>query len=166
MVIRIQPAQNLDSGQKIEAAVEPAAVRHRVDMTATEQRSRRLSAQGGPDVARLICRDLHGQTTKLLAEPRAGLRPRRCECDTLRTVVVAGKRTQFLEFGERTFRVERRVHVEEEFTAIESAGAHTARRRRPRTCADEDWLCGLETRTDDATFPGKPQAPHRSTRRA
>ena len=48
------PAQHLDPGHDVQAAVEPAAVRHRVDVPADQHRALRGAAQREPLVARLV----------------------------------------------------------------------------------------------------------------
>ena len=48
------PAQHLDAGDDVEAAVEPAAVRHRVDVPADQERTLGGAAKREPLVARLV----------------------------------------------------------------------------------------------------------------
>jgi hypothetical protein len=52
-VLRADPAQNLDTREHVEAAVEPAAIWHRVHVPADKQRALGFAAQRRPRVSRL-----------------------------------------------------------------------------------------------------------------
>ena len=89
-------------GQHVEAAVEPAAVRHGIDVAADEQRLLRFTAQRDPEVAGRVRCDLGGEVRRLLppASSRA-FSPGRREGDALRAVFIAGEGAEFLEFLDR-----------------------------------------------------------------
>jgi hypothetical protein len=106
-MLRGNATQNLDAGHRIEATVEPAAIRDRIDVAADQQRLRGFAAQRGPEIPRLIAVRLDSRDRlRLLAQPCARLRPGLSKCDTLRAVCVAGQGAQFLQFGNGAFRVE------------------------------------------------------------
>ena len=107
VALRRDPAQHLDAGNDVEAAVEPAAVRHRVDVPAEEQRAIGLAAKREPLVARLV--DLLDRAGRrdLVAQPGARRLPRLGPRDALRAVLVAGELLQFPQFGHNTRRSER-----------------------------------------------------------
>ena len=120
-VLGVEASENLDPGQHIEAAIEPAAIGHRVDVTANEQGAVTLAAQRAPEIARGVGMNHHRQRREFFPEPGAGLGPGRSERHALRAVFVAGQGAQFLEFGDRPFRVQRRAHAK----SAKSRGART-----------------------------------------
>ena len=66
-----QPPQHLDAAHDVEAAVEPAAVRHRVEMAADQQSALGRAAQREPLVARLVDLLLDRHRGELRAATRA-----------------------------------------------------------------------------------------------
>ena len=70
------PAQHLDRGEDVEAAVEPAAVRHGVDVTAEQDGALGRAAQRPPLVAGLVDVVLERQALELRAEPLLRRSPR------------------------------------------------------------------------------------------
>ncbi len=68
-IILIDPAQDSQSGEHSERAVEPATVGHGIEMAADDERARRLAGHGEPAVSRGIFVMLHGQAAPLGLEP-------------------------------------------------------------------------------------------------
>ena len=126
LVLGVDAAENFHPGQHVEAAVEPAAVGHRIHVAADQQRTLGFAAQGRPEIAGGIGVDFDGQRRELLPQPGARLDPLPREGDALRAVFVGGEAAQFLEFGHRPFRVQRSAH------AIESQGVEFALRLASR----------------------------------
>ena len=123
------PAQHLDGAHHVEAAVEPAAVGHRVDVPAEQHRTRRRAAQREPLVAGLVDLLLHGQAGELAAQPLPRALPRLGPGHPLRAVLVAGQLLQLAELGDRTSRIQRHA---DDFTAVVES-AHGACRGRVRS---------------------------------
>ena len=71
------------------ATVEPAAVRHGIDVAADEQRFLGFAAQRHPEIARFVALDLRAELPRLSLHPSPRLRPGRGECDALRAVFIA-----------------------------------------------------------------------------
>ena len=111
--MRIDAPQNFHAGQDIEAAVEPAAVRHGINVAADEQGFFRFAAQGRPKISRRVRVNFDRQFGKFLLEPVARGNPRRRERDALRAVFVAGERAKFFQFGDGAFGIQRRIHAAE-----------------------------------------------------
>jgi hypothetical protein len=82
------PAENLDGGHHVERAVEPAAVRDGVDVTADYKRAVGVAPQREPLVPGLVDLVVGRDAGELLAEPLAGARPRLRPRDALRAVLV------------------------------------------------------------------------------
>ena len=84
-------AQHLDAGHDVESAVQPAAVRHRVDVATDEDRLVGGAAQGEPLIARRVDRLLRPAPFDLASQPLSralpGLRP----SNPLRAVLVPGQ---------------------------------------------------------------------------
>ena len=113
----VDAPKNLDARQEIKAAVEPAAVGHRVDMAADEQGAIGLAAEGGPGIAGGVLVDFGGELFELLAQPGAGGQPGLGERNALRAVVVPGQLAEFLQLGNRSFRIQRRFHGDNDFSS-------------------------------------------------
>ena len=100
-------AQHLDAAHDVETAVEPAAVRHGVDVAADEQRAVGGAAQREPLVACLVDLLLDRHRGELAAEPLPrplpGLRPG----NPLGTVLVAGQLLELAQFVHGAGRLER-----------------------------------------------------------
>ena len=86
------PPQHLDAGHDVQAAVEPAAVRDRVDVAADQQRALGGAPQREPLVARLVDLLDRAGLRDLAAEELARLLPGLRPGDPLRAVLVAGER--------------------------------------------------------------------------
>ena len=110
-VLRVDAAEDFDPGENVEAAVEPAAVGHGIQVAADEQSALGVAAQGGPEVARRVGVDFHGERGQGGAQVSAGGGPRRGEGDPLRAVFVAGQGMQFFEFGNGAGRGEEVGHA-------------------------------------------------------
>src|SRR5215218_7825446 len=82
------PPQHLDAGQHVQAAVQPAPVRHRVDVTADQERPLRPPAQREPLVPRLVDFELGADRRDLRSQPLPRALPRLGPGDPLRTLGV------------------------------------------------------------------------------
>ena len=91
---------HLDAGEDVEAAVEPAAVRHRVDVAPDEERALRGAGQREPLVAGLVDLLLGAGRDNLLAQPLARALPGLGPGDSLRPVLVAGQLLQLAQLGD------------------------------------------------------------------
>ena len=100
------PPQHLDARHDVEAAVEPAAVRHRVDVPADEQRPVGAAREREPLVARLV--DLLDRAGRrdLPAEPLARLLPRVGPGHALGAVLVPCQLAELLELRHGALRVQ------------------------------------------------------------
>ena len=96
--------QHLDCRDDVEAAVEPAAVRHRIDVAAEQERALRLARQREPLVPGLVDLLLGAGRHDLLAQPLARALPRLGPRDTLRAVLVAGQLLQLPQLRDGPFR--------------------------------------------------------------
>ena len=83
------PAQDLDARDDAERAVEPAAVRHRVDVAPEEDRALRPACEREPLVAGRVDRLLRSGLGDLVAKPGARLLPGLGPRDALCAVLVA-----------------------------------------------------------------------------
>ena len=102
-----EPPHHLHPGHHVQAAVEPAAVRDRVDVPADQHRPLRRPAQRPPLVARLVELVLERQAVELAPQPLARRRPGVRPGDPLRAVLVAGQLTQLLQLGDGSRGIER-----------------------------------------------------------
>ena len=100
-------AQDLDPGDDVQRAVEPAAVRHGVDVAADEHRALGLPGEREPLVAGLVDLLRRARPGDLLAKPRAGRLPGLRPGDPLRSVLVPGELAELLQLGDRAARLER-----------------------------------------------------------
>ena len=69
-------SHHLDAGERVEAAVEPAAVGHRIDVAADEHRLFPLARQRGPEVARRVGRASRRAARQTAPAARLGPRSR------------------------------------------------------------------------------------------
>ena len=83
------PAHDLHAGHDVQRAVEPTAVRDRVDVTPDEDCPFRVSAEGEPLVPRFVDLLFDAGSGELLAQPCACALPRLRPSDSLRSVLVA-----------------------------------------------------------------------------
>lgn len=105
-------AEDGESGEGAETAVEPAAVGDGVDMAADEEGAFGLTGESGPEVAGLVAVGFDaGDGVDLLLEPGSSGAPSGGEGDTLGAVFVPCERAEFFEFGDGEGGVEcRRGH--------------------------------------------------------
>ena len=101
-----ETAQDFECGQDVQTAVEPAAVRHRIEMPAKQQRLFRCSAQGDPTVARGVQMMFHRQAGELGLKPLARLEPDVGPGNALSAVFIARQFAQFFQFGHRSLRIQ------------------------------------------------------------
>jgi hypothetical protein len=101
------PAQHLGAGEHVEAAVEPAAVRHGVEVAADQHGPRVVAAEGVPVVPGGVALDLEREVRERLGEPRPGGRPGLRPGDALRAVLVSREGAKLLQSGDDAGRVER-----------------------------------------------------------
>ena len=99
------PPQHLHPGHHVQAAVEPAAVRHRVDVPADQQRPVGLAREREPLVPGLV--DLLRGERALVAQPLARPLPGLGPGDALRAVLVAGQLLELAQLLDRAGGVER-----------------------------------------------------------
>ncbi len=100
------PPQHLDARHDVEAAVEPAAVRHRIDVAADQQGFVGVAGQREPLIARLVdLLDCPGRRN-LPAKPVAGLLPRVGPGHPLGPVVVPSQLAELLELRHGALRVQ------------------------------------------------------------
>ena len=102
-----QPSQHLDAAHDVEAAVEPAAVRHGVDVAADEQRALGGAAQREPLVAGLVDLLLDRHGGELPAQPLARPLPRLRPGDALGAVLVSGQLLELAQLLDGAGRLER-----------------------------------------------------------
>src|SRR4029453_18966845 len=87
-----QRAQDLEAGDDVQAAVEPAAVRDRVQVSADDDEALRVAGGGGPEVPGRVAVDGDAvDARQLLAEPVVGGLPGVGPGDALRSVLVSGE---------------------------------------------------------------------------
>ena len=98
VVLRMDAAKNFDGGQRVQTAVEPAAVRDGIDVSADEERLRRFAAQGCPKVPGFIGPNIRAERFEFFPEPGPRFRPRLGESHALRAIFVAGEFPKFFEF--------------------------------------------------------------------
>jgi hypothetical protein len=122
-------AQHLEAADHVERAVEPAAVRDRVDVAADDHEAIVIARRAGPRVAGLIGLDRHAvDPVELAAQPLARGDPGVGPGDALSAVVIAGTPPQLLQPGDGARRVRRR----HQRTAAAGAGCANERcRKRP-----------------------------------
>ena len=99
------PPQHFGAGDDVQRAVQPTAVRHRVEVTAEQELLVRGTGQRPPLVARLV--ELHLDPVELGRHPvlrlHPGVRPRHA----LRAVLVAGQLLELTQLGDGSLGVER-----------------------------------------------------------
>src|SRR5690606_28244935 len=84
--------QHLEPGEHAEAAIEPAAGRHRIEVAADHEALRRAAGQGGPQVPRAIALRLDAElVAQLRGEPLARLAPHGAPRDALGTPALIGR---------------------------------------------------------------------------
>ena len=94
-------------GEHVQAAVEPAAVRHRVHVPADQERALGRAARACPQVAGRVDLDLDRQRRELPAQPVARRGPGVRQGDALGAVLVAGELAQLAQLGDGAARLER-----------------------------------------------------------
>jgi len=92
--------QHLDPGHHVQAAVQPAAVRHGVDVSADQQRPLRIAPEREPLVAGLVDLLRRSGPGNLVAEPAARGLPRLGPGDPLGPVLVAGELAKLFQLAD------------------------------------------------------------------
>ena len=95
------PPQHLRAGDDVEAPVEPAAVRDRVDVAADQDGALRVAAQRPPVVAGRVALDARAAGPREPVEPRARRVPRLGPRDPLGPVLVTGELLQLAQSARR-----------------------------------------------------------------
>src|SRR3569623_1345548 len=90
-------AQDLEPGEPAEAALEPAAAGHGIEVAADHEALRRLAADGRPQISRRIALGRDAALAELRGEPLAGLAPRRSPRGALGAALVGGQLRELLE---------------------------------------------------------------------
>src|SRR5262249_5188771 len=111
VVFGVETAQDFERGEEVEAAIQPAAVGHGIQMATEEQCFFGGAGQSDPVVGGRIVMMLDGQTAQLGSEPLARFEPGVGPGDALRPVCVAGEGAEFFELGYCAFRIECHVPV-------------------------------------------------------
>src|SRR5579871_6768394 len=109
ILVRKSP-KDLQGGHHTQTAIQPSAIRNRVEMASQDQRLFRVSGQGDPAIPCGIIVILDGQAGKLRPEPLASLEPSVAPSDPLRTVLVSGESPEFLKLCHRSLSVDAHVH--------------------------------------------------------
>jgi hypothetical protein len=106
-------AQHLERAGDAEHAVEPAAVRHRVDVRADDHHPLAGAAQVRPDVAGLVPLDVRAGRLELLPDVAACLHPLVGPADAARAagVAAAGQVGERVQVGDRAGGIERHQSV-------------------------------------------------------
>ena len=105
--VRRQPPQHLETAQHVQAAVEPAPVRDRVEVAADHHGALGGSRERRPEVAGLVGLDAHGQLREPLAVPVPPARPGLGPAHALRAALVAGERLELAQLGDGAGGIER-----------------------------------------------------------
>src|SRR5262249_39085160 len=138
------PAQHLDAGEEVEAAVEPAAVRDRVDVAADQQLSIRGTRQGEPLVSGLVDLLLDGDAVEPAAEPLPRRRPRVGPGNPLGTVLVAGQLLELTQLRDGAGGLERhRSALGERGCALELDADERLVTEHPGTVTGGDRVRGI-----------------------
>ncbi len=93
-------AQGFERGHDPERAVQPTAVRHRIQMRADDHGLLRGSCERDPVVAGGIGLDREAEGRDFFLEPDAGVAPHRTPREALRSVGRRRPRSQFAQFGD------------------------------------------------------------------
>jgi len=102
-----EATENFETGEDVEAAVEPAAVGHRVEVTAEKETFFGGAGQRGPVVSGRVVVMLDRKLGEFFGEPFAGTEPRVGPGDALGAVFVGGEGAEFFEFGDGTLGMKR-----------------------------------------------------------
>ena len=136
------PSQHLGAGDDVEAAVEPAAVRHRVDVPADQDGALRLAAQRPPVVAGSVALALEREPVEEPVEPRArrvpGVRPR----DPLGAVLVARELLELAQLGDDATGIEGHGATLDDLgwpRGVPGASSRTACKRPPGCGTEYAW---------------------------
>ena len=103
-------AQRLESGHDAERPIQPAAVRHRVDVRADHDGLGALPCESRPEVARLVDLDLHRQLCERLAQHAPRVLPLVRPAQPSRTAGAAGQLGERTQIGDRALRLTRDLH--------------------------------------------------------
>ena len=101
-----ESAQHFQRRQHVQTAIQPAAVGHRIQMPADDQRLLRFAAQRDPAIARGVVVVLHRKSVELRREPLARLQPGVGPGDALRAVFVRRQCAKLLQFGDGSFGIQ------------------------------------------------------------
>ena len=99
--------QHLGAGDDVQAAVEPTAVRDRVDVATDQDSAVRIAPQRPPVVPGRVALAFEREPVEQSGQPGAGGVPGLCPGDTLGAVLVARQRLQFAQLRDDTCRTER-----------------------------------------------------------
>jgi hypothetical protein len=93
-----EAAENFEGREDVEGAIEPAAIRNRIEMAAEKKGFVGGAGERGPVVAGSIVMMLDGKLLEFLGVPFAGAEPGVGPGDALGSVVVGGEGAEFVEF--------------------------------------------------------------------
>ena len=103
--VRGDGSKQLQPGHHAERAVEPATLRHAVEVAADHQRVAALAAQHGPQVSGLVLVDLDGQRGQRLAQHRPSFEPFGCPRQPATALGPSGAVGQGAEVGDDPFMI-------------------------------------------------------------
>src|SRR5436190_1034016 len=101
------PAQDFDSREDVERAVEPAPVGYGVDVPTDQNRAVRVAAEREPLVTGSVDRLLRPGLAHLATQPLSRTLPRVCPCNALSAVLVPGQLLELAQLRDRSARLER-----------------------------------------------------------
>ncbi len=100
------PTQHLRSGDDVEGAVEPAAVRNRVDVTPEEHRALRLAGEREPLIPGCVDRLLRARVRDEAPEPLPSTFPRLRPGDSLGSAFVPRECAELFQLDDGPLRIE------------------------------------------------------------
>jgi len=106
VVLLVDATKDFDSGEDVEATIEPAAVRHGINMTADEHGAVGLAAESGPEIARSVGVNFDRKCFEFLLQPIAGGEPRLGEGHALSAVFIGGEAAEVFKLGDGAFGIE------------------------------------------------------------
>lgn len=96
-IFGVDSAHDFHPGHEVQAAVEPAAIGHGVDVPADEQAFFGCTGEGEPEVTGGVGVGLHGKFCGFFDQPFPRLGPGGRECDPLGAVIITSQLTQLFE---------------------------------------------------------------------
>ena len=139
-----EAAKDLEGGEDVEGAVEPAAIGDGIEMAAEEEGFFRGAGESDPVVAGCVVMVFDGDALEFGGEPFAGLKPGVGPGDALRAVFVGSEGAEFFEFGDGALRVEGHGGSGDRRYRISDIGGEEQEVGLREVC-DEEWLRSFVT---------------------